>query len=287
MTVSPAVLHTNERNTEIRCKEGARFSSPSALLPGGTTASQGVERAPGHSSAQCSYLSVPFDKLTARKGHTAAKGGMARTGASGEGESAAGAGGKTPSYRYWVAKPGDGAEAPAPPAAPKRLTPEEAAQLARTSSAGSLWNQAGTWEEKNLVDWAKQRLTCLVRCTHTVEFEGRKHEVAVEMQSCHGDATIVIVRNKKRHGYSFAITLKFTGPTSDPGGDAVKVAGTAHVPEASYGELDDIELLVTLRTEAAVPTGARGAELARRVRDALLPALREQLRAFKAELLQR
>lgn len=45
------------------------------------------------------------------------------------------------SYRYWVGSRGDGSEAAAPAAKPKKLTVEEAAILQRNSSQGSAWNQ--------------------------------------------------------------------------------------------------------------------------------------------------
>lgn len=45
------------------------------------------------------------------------------------------------SYRYWVGSRGDGSEAAAPAAQPKKLTVEEAATLQRNSSHGSAWNQ--------------------------------------------------------------------------------------------------------------------------------------------------
>jgi len=61
-------------------------------------------------------------------------------------------------YRYWVRESGEGA---APPPVPKKLSADDVSkqQASQTNpSLGSVWNKAGTWEEKNLNAWASSRI---------------------------------------------------------------------------------------------------------------------------------
>lgn len=92
---------------------------------------------------------------------------------------------------------------------------------------GSEWNQAGTWEEKDVSDWAKERLTA---CLGAASVVGRSvklasgEEVIVssevsKVKSISGDAQIVTVRKQPRFGYNFEAELGFKVRVKSENGD--------------------------------------------------------------------
>ncbi|KAG5242935.1 Chaperone binding,ATPase activator [Salix suchowensis] len=110
------------------------------------------------------------------------------------------------SYRYWVREATADA---APLPLPKKLSPQDHLH-SQPNNLGSAWNTAGTWEEKNLNNWATHRIKDLLLSVASLEFSGGKAEIA-QVSKCSGDAFLVIVRNKKRVGYTYELTLKIKG----------------------------------------------------------------------------
>lgn len=77
---------------------------------------------------------------------------------------------------------------------PQPVTAPAAAPAAKAAVAdGSVWNTAGTWEERDMSEYFKQRLQTL-----------KEH---VKEVTATGDAQIVIARGKKRHLYDFSVDL--------------------------------------------------------------------------------
>ncbi|KAH0906728.1 hypothetical protein HID58_038555, partial [Brassica napus] len=159
---------------------------------------------------------------------------------------------KEGSYRYWVREATADA---APPPQPQKLTNNDVASNA--PALGSLWNQAGTWEEKNITKWATDRLKELLGSVGSLQFSSGKAEI-IDVNRCVGDAFLVTVRNKKRVGYTYELSLKvqvvvrvnatyfsYSGEWSFEE-DTKKVKGSLDIPEFSFGELDDLEVNVKL-----------------------------------------
>ncbi|XP_033137715.1 uncharacterized protein LOC103845246 isoform X1 [Brassica rapa] len=159
---------------------------------------------------------------------------------------------KEGSYRYWVREATADA---APPPQPQKLTNNDVASNA--PALGSLWNQAGTWEEKNITKWATDRLKELLVSVGSLQFSSGKAEI-IDVNRCVGDAFLVTVRNKKRVGYTYELSLKvqvfvrvnatyfsYSGEWSFEE-DTKKVKGSLDIPEFSFGELDDLEVNVKL-----------------------------------------
>ncbi|KAJ7513804.1 hypothetical protein O6H91_23G015300 [Diphasiastrum complanatum] len=189
---------------------------------------------------------------------------------------------KDSSYTYWVRQ---GIEKGAPAPVPQKLSAADLTSFSEQSTPlGSLWNQLGTWEEKSINVWALERIKELLLSVEPVKFSQGKAYV-IEVSSCIGDATIITVRNKKRVGYSFDITLKFKGEISLDGEDEKDVEGTLKLPDACFGELDDLQIEVNLTKEKDITAAERF-----RVLEELklfLPALQEKLHQFESELKQR
>jgi tetratricopeptide (TPR) repeat protein len=116
--------------------------------------------------------------------------------------------------------------------------------------AGSVWNQAGTYEEKNVSEWARNALeTALLRASFTAA-SGEWSVRVAGVKDMKGDAEIVAMRGKRRHIFEFSFTLKwevvFTGD-GDGGGDGgggsggKKVRGGLAYSEVSALDVDDID----------------------------------------------
>ncbi|KAL9230498.1 hypothetical protein vseg_005839 [Gypsophila vaccaria] len=192
---------------------------------------------------------------------------------------------ETSSYRYWVRQSTSEA---APLPVPKKL------DLSNTSSQpphphphppqlGSLWNSAGTWEEKNLNKWASHRIKELLTSMDSLHFPNAKAKVT-HVSTCTGDAFLVTVRNKKRVGYTFELTLVVKGEWS-VGGETKKVKGYLDFPEFSYGELDDLEVTVKINDEKDL-TAQDKQSISQDLKSFLQP-VRERLLQFEQELKER
>lgn len=181
---------------------------------------------------------------------------------------------KTSSYRYWVRS------SSAPKTAPRPLTAEELkVHNNNGNTVGSKWNQAGTWEEKSLSTWANGRVRELLPTVEPVEFDHACTARVLEVTSCSGEASMVTVRQRKRIGYSFEIEMKYVVnlDSSKP------IEGKMKVPEACYGELDDLELEVTVSASDVKDS----AKVKQTLTKLFLPKIRRKLEEFEAELKER
>ncbi|KAK1418349.1 hypothetical protein QVD17_27492 [Tagetes erecta] len=187
----------------------------------------------------------------------------------------------TSSYTYWVREAKQDA---APLPVPRKLTAQDLSNGSNSSNhLGSAWNKAGTWEEKNLNKWATERIKELVLSVGSLEFSSGKAEIS-EVSRCTGDAFLVTVRNKKRVGYTYEITLKVKGEWVI-GEEKKTFKGNLDLAEFSFGELDDLQVEVRLNEEKDLlfPDKQR---ILQDMKTFLKP-IREKLLEFEAELKQR
>ncbi|XP_020245317.1 uncharacterized protein LOC109823421 [Asparagus officinalis] len=102
---------------------------------------------------------------------------------------------KQSSYTYWVRT---ATEEAAPLPTPRKLTAEDISKrsLTNSNSLGSVWNQAGTWEERNLNTWASNRIKELLSSLGTLELSSGKATID-EVSKCSGDvsATFLIIHD--------------------------------------------------------------------------------------------
>ncbi|KAK9097646.1 hypothetical protein Syun_024691 [Stephania yunnanensis] len=168
---------------------------------------------------------------------------------SGEAEAEAEAEVKGSSYTYWVR---EGVVDAAPLPLPRKLSNDEVAAIHQNTNnaLGSVWNGAGTWEEKNLSSWANARIKELLACLPSLEFTTGKAQIC-QVSKCAGDAFVVTVRNKKRFGYTYQLTLKFKGEWQVQG-EAKEINGHMQIPEFSFGELDDLQVDVQMSEDKDV-----------------------------------
>lgn len=185
------------------------------------------------------------------------------------------------SYRYWV-REATGEAAPAP--VPRKLTPQDVVSDSRSpATLGSVWNKAGTWEEKNLNKWASDRIQELLTSIGSLEFNGGCAEIS-EVSNCSGDAFLVTVRNKKRVGYTYELKLRIKGEWTIKE-EKKKVKGHLEIPEFSFGELDDLQMDVGLSEEKDLLQQDKQ-QICKDLKQFLHP-VREKLRQFEEELKDR
>ncbi|XP_039048519.1 uncharacterized protein LOC120189277 [Hibiscus syriacus] len=194
----------------------------------------------------------------------------------GNGQTAAAA-----SYTYWVREATADA---APLPLPKKLIAQDlVSNQSQLATLGSVWNRAGTWEEKNLNSWATQRLKELFRSVAHWTSRG-KAEIS-DVTKCDGDAFLVTVRNKKRVGYTYELTLKVKGEWHIQE-EKKTVKGHIDIPEFSYGELDDLQMEVKLSEEKEFVLQDKQ-QIVQDLKKLFLQPVREKLLQFEQELKDR
>lgn len=185
------------------------------------------------------------------------------------------------SYTYWVREAREDA---APLPVPRKLTQDDLlSQQSHTSALGSVWNKAGTWEEKNLNKWASNRIKELLISVGSLVLSGGKAEIT-EVSKCSGDAFLVTVRNKKRVGYTYELTLKFQGEWIIRE-EKKMIKGHVDIPEFSFGELDDLQIEVRLGEEKDLLHQDK-LQISQDLKHFLQP-VREKLLQFEEELKDR
>ncbi|KAJ6699646.1 HEAT SHOCK PROTEIN 90 HSP90 CO-CHAPERONE AHA-1 [Salix purpurea] len=198
----------------------------------------------------------------------------------------------------------------APLPLPKKLSPQDHLH-SQPNNLGSAWNTAGTWEEKNLNNWATHRIKDLLLSVASLEFSGGKAEIA-QVSKCSGDdadAYISFLLIQKKHlcqaaievglnlrkkrlifgtrnvlGYTYELTLKIKGEWIVKE-EKRMVKGDIDFPEFSFGELDDLQMEVQLNdvkdlSEQDKQTISQDLKL-------FLQPVREKLLQFEQELRDR
>lgn len=180
------------------------------------------------------------------------------------------------SYTYWVREMTQDA---APLPVPRKLSSQDISNQA-PNHLGSVWNRAGTWEEKSLNTWASDRIKELLQSVQSLEFSGGNAEIS-EVTRCIGDAFLVTVRNRKRVGYTYELTLRVKGEWLI-GSEKKKVKGHIDIEEFSFGELDDLQIIVRLSEEKDLQQDDKQ-RIMKDLKQFLQP-LREKLNQFEQEL---
>ena len=133
-----------------------------------------------------------------------------------------------------------------------------AATATNSSSNGSAWNAANTWEEKDCTQWAKDKLTSLIVTNESIELPSTlPYTIKVrKVSGIQGHAQIAHVRGKARYIYEFSLDLSFKIASTDANKkDGYKA--TVSVTDIINDLLDDIDI-ASLRWDdsKSAPTGA-------------------------------
>eukprot|EP01147_Barroeca_monosierra_P000988 gene989-4231_t len=103
----------------------------------------------------------------------------------------------------------------------------------------SQWNSAGTWEERDVSEWAMQTLKELVQ---DITVQEATHRISIsKVSKCVGEARKLIVRGQPRAGFEFKLELNFKGSSNGS-----PVSGIVRISEVSETDVDDFEVSVDL-----------------------------------------
>jgi len=177
---------------------------------------------------------------------------------------------------------------------PQQVAGNAPSQDTTNGQIGSEWNQAGTWEEKDMTSWAKERLTAwlqqsFVSVPEVTMPSGQQATATAKVtrvKSLSGDAQLVTVRKKPKHGYNFEADLSFSlSFKGEEGGANESVNGNLSMPE-----LADFVQPADLRIEAKWKGSGPSSDLkplAVEWVDKLRENVRCQVSAFREEYQQR
>ncbi|CAJ1389336.1 unnamed protein product [Effrenium voratum] len=167
---------------------------------------------------------------------------------------------------------------------PQMVTETKEASLAK---AGSEWNQAGTWEEKDASSWAKERLTawlsdaCVSSSNVTLPSgTGEVTAKVTKVKSLSGEAHIVYVRKQPRHGFNYEAELSFSLNLGES-----KFSGSLCMPEL-MDAVAPAELRVDARWKGSGPSETF-LPLATEWLERLQERVRSQVAAFRDEYQKR
>lgn len=117
----------------------------------------------------------------------------------------------------------------------------EAASMTKKPSAGSAWNAAGTWEDKDVTSMARQTLQ--VKLEGLPDIEAASGTISVtEVSDIEGDASKPVIRGKMRHIFDLSFKLKFTFKWMSSGGQQ-NLEGHIHVHDFTNDTFNEGVLL--------------------------------------------
>ena len=143
---------------------------------------------------------------------------------------------------------------------PQRLEPASSVPQLLSSSSGegegsdgnakkgrpSVWNQAGTWEEKDTTKWCTDRLEeRFMETKSSMQAKSMEQYSAVvsKVDSLTGDASVAITNGKKRYIFDFHAKIMFEIRDADV--DEVLAEGTLHLPDICSTSHDELEVNFT------------------------------------------
>ncbi|OWY90973.1 hypothetical protein PHMEG_00040643 [Phytophthora megakarya] len=140
------------------------------------------------------------------------------------------------------------------------------------SDSTSVWNSAGTWEERDKSEWARDRLKHHILTSFSVEDEAQGLSIkATSIVRCDGEAKVVFSRGKKRCGYE--LSVKFAWESDD-------VSGHVELHDFDDTNGEEYEVLVTANGSSQRELAAKKAVIDKE------SELRKLLTLWKDELLQ-
>jgi len=164
-------------------------------------------------------------------------------------------------------------------------TPSSGVQSTSAAAGGkgraSLWNQAGTWEEKDTTEWCTTHLKHLLNTTTASYSSSQKNNIkaiVTENTNFTGDASVALTGGKKRYIFDFHTTVKYE--IRDDDSDDVLATGKIKLPDiSSTGAHDEDELEVNIFAWDKSPTAEFTAD-SNACRDNLVDSIRKSVSSF-------
>lgn len=154
------------------------------------------------------------------------------------------------------------------------ITPALMNQADVTPATASVWNQAGTWEEKDTTEWCKSQLRA--RLEETIVFTETFDVDITEVDELTGDASVAVVSCKKRYIFDFHVKLKYEIKRTDES-NLVVGSGVVRLPDICSTHHDEIEVDFCGWKKRPKPDAL---EVAMTLRDSLADQLRINVQKF-------
>jgi len=163
---------------------------------------------------------------------------------------------------------------------PKKLDESDSSASGSANPSGSsVWNTAGTWEEKSMTPWGKEKMEELLV---GVEFDlpnGMGLLKTTKMKDLTGDCSITMIRKKKKHLFDWSFKLEWKVDLKDAG----PCSGSLTFPDVtpdSEGEYD-----ATMEVNSQTPPSARAVldQFVKNAAQGLRPAIDARIQVFMNE----
>lgn len=147
---------------------------------------------------------------------------------------------------------------------------------------GSVWNTAGTWEERNVTEPARAALYEVLSSFSTdITVAGTSGTITLSSPSVdEGKITLVFTRGKVKPGFNLEVSASYNF-----GDDATAAAAAATTGKVTLVDFSDTEgsdmfsrLKVTVSSNGSASAGVSNDAVAKQVKEGLTPVLRERLR---------
>jgi len=187
--------------------------------------------------------------------------------------------GKTTSYFHTDITPEARALLEAAGAGKPAKLDADAAAAAEVKGGGSQWNQAGTYEEKNMLPWAQGRLASILTGVSFAVPAGSGGTISVTgVQDIKGDSSISVSRGKRRYIMDLSCTIEFDVKVGETSGK-----GTVTVADLTSDADEEPELKAQPSSDTAPAAREVIDAFAKPAGQGLQPLLREQLKKFVDE----
>eukprot|EP00612_Vaucheria_litorea_P006995 CAMPEP_0171472678 /NCGR_PEP_ID=MMETSP0946-20130122/1412_1 /TAXON_ID=109269 /ORGANISM="Vaucheria litorea, Strain CCMP2940" /LENGTH=292 /DNA_ID=CAMNT_0012002343 /DNA_START=349 /DNA_END=1227 /DNA_ORIENTATION=- len=161
--------------------------------------------------------------------------------------------------------------------APKKIHVSDQNSIQNLSSRGeSAWNTAGTWEEKNVTSWAKDRLEELIK---NIKIVLPKGTLAIKELNISGDASITFSRGKRRYLYEFSIKFDWEIKIEES-----IFEGSVDVPDMGYDCEGDYEIIIRTKNSTTKSSQDIVNLFIKNDKEGLKPTLMEAFAQFVKEL---
>mmetsp|Transcript_98443 Transcript_98443/g.317372 ORF Transcript_98443/g.317372 Transcript_98443/m.317372 type:complete len:205 (+) Transcript_98443:79-693(+) len=179
---------------------------------------------------------------------------------------------KQQGYTYWKRDIDDAHVLP--DNKPQRIDEQTAAQQAGTlekksSSVGSSWNVAGTWEEKDMSAVSREALEQILSNDFLL-LEGEGTRICACKASITGDAQAYHIRGRPRLGFEFKGKISWKGTF-----EGEEVSGDLELQELDSSDLDGLELREKKSSSASEASKRASASLVKGARPAVKRACEE------------
>lgn len=172
----------------------------------------------------------------------------------------------------YAPKPIERGQSPATDSTPQPITTSNGSNKSGTASA---WNTAGTFEERDVTEYAQSTFRKHLVGTTLNSAEGIE---ITKVSKCEGESTIVWTRGKKKVGYDLQIRMTWSNKKSDDD----LITGNIDITElADFNDLDETEIKFSTKTESE---GAKELtrKLSKQSKDVILKKIQEFVNDLKA-----